>query len=165
MAEERQQLPASATQFERAIIRPGVASDEPVVGEILRQANLSFHASSQDRSPAPPPFGEVSMDLCELDGRIVAVLQWRHLGQEAEILDLAVPVALRRKGYARFLLENFLRTARARGTQRFFLEVRESNAAAISLYRQFGFVPFGRRPDYYRSPPEAALLLRLKFTT
>jgi ribosomal protein S18 acetylase RimI-like enzyme len=142
-----------------------MASDEPVVREILREANLSFHASSQDRTPATPPFGQVSIDLCEFDGRIVALLQWRHVGEEAEILDLAVPVAHRRHGYARFLLENFLRTARARGTQRFFLEVRESNAAAISLYRQFGFATSWQRPNYYRNPPEAALLLSLEFTS
>ena len=40
-----------------------------------------------------------------------------------------------------------------------FLEVRESNAPAISLYRNFGFEQVGLRPDYYSLPKEAAVLM------
>jgi ribosomal-protein-alanine N-acetyltransferase len=32
------------------------------------------------------------------------------------------------------------------------LEVRTTNAAAISLYRRFGFAPAGVRPAYYADP-------------
>ena len=108
--------------------------------------------------------GPHSRCLCELDSEIVAVLQWRHLGEEAEILDVAVPARHRGKGYARFLLKKFLDLARERGIHELFLEVRESNVAALALYREFRFEPTGRRPNYYRDPAEAALLLRLKLT-
>ena len=40
------------------------------------------------------------------------------------------------------------------------LEVRASNAAAIALYEKLGFRQVGRRPHYYLSPPEDALILR-----
>jgi len=42
-----------------------------------------------------------------------------------------------------------------------FLEVRESNAAARSLYGERGFEPVGTRRAYYRNPVEDALVLRL----
>ncbi len=155
-------------QRNRCLFRDSTASDESAIREVLREANLSFH-SLNDRSntssgPALPAIGSAFVHLCELDSEVVAVLQWRHLGEEAEILAIAVPTKHRRKGYARFLLKNFLRLAQGRGTREVFLEVRESNAAALALYRQFGFEATGRRPNYYRDPMEAALLLRLKIT-
>jgi len=60
------------------------------------------------------------------------------------------------------LLTNFVRVAHQRGTREVFLEVRESNAVALSLYRELGFEQTGRRPNYYRDPVEAALLVHLK---
>jgi ribosomal protein S18 acetylase RimI-like enzyme len=157
---------------QRCLFRESSASDEPAVRKILRGANLSFHESNdiaknpshESRRPALPPVGSTFTCLCDLDSEVVAVLQWRHLGEEAEILDVAVPARHRRKGYARFLLKNFLQLAHDRGIGELFLEVRESNAAALALYSEFEFEATGRRPNYYRDPAEAALLLRLKLT-
>jgi ribosomal protein S18 acetylase RimI-like enzyme len=157
---------------QRCLFRESTAADESSVREILLEANLSFHdsndssndPSNKSRDPASPLFWSTFTCLCELDSEIVAVLQWRHLGEEAEILDVAVPARHRRKGYARFLLKKFLDLARERGIHTLFLEVRESNVAALALYREFRFEPTGRRPNYYRDPAEAALLLRLKLS-
>ena len=43
------------------------------------------------------------------------------------------------------------------------LEVRESNAAARSLYAHFGFVKVGERKDFYTEPTENAVLMTLYF--
>ena len=43
-----------------------------------------------------------------------------------------------------------------------FLEVRESNAAARTLYEKAGFEQTGRRHSYYTSPLEDAILYRLR---
>ena len=148
------------------LFRESASSDHRAIREILGEANLSLHspnrASNTSGSPAVPVIGSTSICLCEVDGEVVGVVQWRHLGEEAEIMDIAVPTRHRRKGYARFLLKNFLDLAQERGTREVFLEVRESNAAALALYREFGFEASGRRPRYYREPAEAALLLHLK---
>ena len=157
---------------QRCVFRESTTSDESSVRDKLLEANLSFHdsndtsnePSNKSRDPASPLFGSTFTCLCELDSEIVAVLQWRHLSEEAEILDVAVPARHRRKGHARFLLKNFLDLARKRGIRELFLEVRESNAAALALYSEFGFEAAGRRPNYYRDPAEAARLLRLKLT-
>jgi ribosomal-protein-alanine N-acetyltransferase len=41
-----------------------------------------------------------------------------------------------------------------------FLEVRESNAAARALYKSLGFSDFGRRKGYYQKPYEDAIVMR-----
>ena len=40
-----------------------------------------------------------------------------------------------------------------------YLEVRESNTAARTLYESLGFVQTGYRPRYYSQPEEAAVLM------
>ena len=89
-------------------------------------------------------------------GYVLALL----IGVEAEIADLAVAPAARRRGIGRLLLERMVGELDARGVHTVFLEVRESNDAARALYASQEFVTVGRRPGYYRHPTEDALLLR-----
>ena len=88
----------------------------------------------------------------------------RELGDEAEVLNLAVKPGERRRGAGRELLQAALEEFRARGVSRVFLEVRESNEAAIAFYAKQGFSRMGRRPAYYRDPDEAAVLMENKLT-
>ncbi len=74
---------------------------------------------------------------------------------EHEILNLAVAPEARRTGLARALLAHVLATPGD-----WFLEVRESNLAAIRLYESTGFRPTGTRPGYYQNSPEAAIVMR-----
>jgi ribosomal-protein-alanine N-acetyltransferase len=84
----------------------------------------------------------------------------RISGEEGEILNLAVLPKSRRKGIARCLLEEALGSIAAAGVLEVYLEVRQSNDPALSLYQAHGFRPVGLRPDYYRDPREDALVLR-----
>lgn len=45
-----------------------------------------------------------------------------------------------------------------------FLEVRESNTAALEMYRKFGYVEDGRREGYYKDNAEAAILMSAPLT-
>lgn len=87
------------------------------------------------------------------------------IGREAagsgEILNLAVAPEFRRRGIAGALLEDGLAAFRHRQASEVFLEVRESNHSAQSLYLARGFRPVGQRAAYYRNPREDALVLRL----
>src|ERR1017187_456694 len=76
--------------------------------------------------------------------------------QEFEILNLAVAPGFRRQGIARELLGALFHDYQ--GT--FFLEVRESNHAARACYKSLGFQLVTRRPNYYESPPEAAIVMK-----
>jgi len=79
---------------------------------------------------------------------------------EAEVLNLAVAARSRRRGFGGRLLDAGLGIIRERGAREVFLEVRESNVAAISLYTSRGFAALSRRARYYRNPVEDALVLR-----
>jgi ribosomal-protein-alanine N-acetyltransferase len=89
-------------------------------------------------------------------GYVVALV----IGPEAEIADLAVAPKARRRGIGRALLERALAELAAVGVRTLYLEVRESNQAARTLYDAHGFASVGRRRGYYREPLEDALVLR-----
>ena len=72
----------------------------------------------------------------------------RQAADEEELLLIAVRPELRRRGIAGKLIERFVAQARSRGRRRLFLEMREGNPAE-RLYLEHGFVPVGRRPNYY----------------
>lgn len=74
----------------------------------------------------------------------------RFTFEEEELLLLAVDPRYRKNGIGQALLDQFARCAEARGAKRLLLEMRSGNPAE-SIYRRFGFVPVGVRPDYYRS--------------
>ena len=83
---------------------------------------------------------------------------------EAEILTLGVRKDSQRHGIARRLLEAMSRAARKAEVRRLFLEVGQSNAAALALYKGLGFQRVGERKAYYDhpgAPPEDALVLAL----
>lgn len=81
------------------------------------------------------------------------------VGDEAHILDLAVTPDMRGKGLGRRLVWELASRAVHRGASRLTLEVAASNQPAIDLYRSCGFHAVGRRPGYYESTGEDALLL------
>jgi ribosomal-protein-alanine N-acetyltransferase len=89
------------------------------------------------------------------------VIAWFVL-DEGEIANLAVVPTARRRGVARALLEAIVAEARESRIVRLFLEVRESNAAARTLYASRGFTPIAQRARYYRKPVEDAIVLRLE---
>jgi ribosomal-protein-alanine N-acetyltransferase len=83
----------------------------------------------------------------------------RIVGDEAEVLTIAVAPSARRKGTASALLAEALRDAAAQGARAVFLEVAVTNEAANALYAKFGFRKVGTRKAYY-APSEDALILR-----
>ncbi len=86
----------------------------------------------------------------------------RQAAAEAEILNLAVMPARRRKGEGGALLKAVLDEFRARQVSRVFLDVRESNEGGIAFYARHGFLKSGRRASYYRDPQEAAIVMERK---
>jgi ribosomal-protein-alanine N-acetyltransferase len=83
------------------------------------------------------------------------------VADEAEVLNLAVRSSSRGAGIGGRLLDAALGESVARGAEQVYLEVRESNDPARSLYASRGFTEVSRRRAYYRDPVEDALVLRL----
>ena len=80
---------------------------------------------------------------------------------ESELANLAVSRLMQHQGVGKRLLTDAIRAASEQGSKEMFLEVRESNAAAIALYSGEGFTAVGRRVRYYARPIEDAIVMRL----
>ena len=76
-----------------------------------------------------------------------------------EITNVAVKSSMRRRGIGRMLLQKLYEAGQVLDTKEFFLEVRESNEAAIGLYSREGFVKEGIRKNFYEKPVENALIM------
>lgn len=76
----------------------------------------------------------------------------RRALDEAEILTIVVDRRLRRQGCGERLLASHLARLTRQGVATLFLEVDESNVAALTLYRLHGFVEKGMRKGYYARP-------------
>jgi ribosomal-protein-alanine N-acetyltransferase len=83
--------------------------------------------------------------------------------REAHLLNLCVHPDNQRFGLGSDLLRFFLGRARAQDAQRIYLEVRQTNQAALALYNRAGFKAVGLRRNYYRAPEgrEDAIVLSL----
>ena len=84
------------------------------------------------------------------DGRVVG-----HLGLDVApygvaSLGMAVAAARRGRGVGSALLAEAVAAARRLGAHKVALQVWPHNAAALSLYRKFGFVEEGRLRRHYR---------------
>lgn len=102
---------------------------------------------------------DASLLVAEREGGVTGYAALWRQGREAELGDLAVAAPHRRAGLGTTLVEAAADDARERGAERLFLQVRESNEAALELYRSTGFRRVGRKRGYYHSPSEDALVL------
>ncbi len=102
--------------------------------------------------------------VLETNGEISGFLVGRQVADQAEVLNLAVGIAHRRKGEGTRLLGAALGEFRSRGGTSVYLEVRESNTGAISFYGKHGFAKTGLRRGYYREPDEGAVTMEKKLT-
>jgi ribosomal-protein-alanine N-acetyltransferase len=87
--------------------------------------------------------------VLECEGLIVGHGIISAAGGQADLLTIAIDPAQQGKGLGRQLLEHIELRAEALGADTLFLEVRESNTAAIKLYETAGFNELGRRNNYY----------------
>lgn len=140
-------------------IRPAFDDDLPLLHEIERacfpRSPWEIHQMLED-----------DCIVAEWDGQVAGFLMSRQVlpalsgkPAEREILNVAVAPRFRRLGLATALLKHEIQKRMAHQ----FLEVRESNAAARTLYRKLGFVDVGRRVAYYQDPDETAIVMNMKW--
>jgi ribosomal-protein-alanine N-acetyltransferase len=156
-------LVGADTKRERAgvAIRAFRPDDAAGLTSILRDAPEAANwtqASYREWMNSPGAVAFVS----EGDGRVTGFVIGRQVADEAEVLNLAVAPLARRKGQGGALLNAVVSEFRARGVNRVYLEVRESNVAARAFYAKHGFSQTGKRLKYYRKPEEAAIVMEMK---
>ena len=77
----------------------------------------------------------------------------------ADITDVATHPDYRRRGISRAVMGRLLEYAREKGATSVALDVRVSNLGAVALYEGLGFEIVGKRPRFYRTPPEDAYVM------
>ena len=106
---------------------------------------------------------ELLVVTLEGDGVIGYAVLWCILDQ-GELANVALKPSERGRGLGSQLVERVIELGRDRGIETLYLEVRASNARAISLYGRLGFEEVGRRNGYYSSPREDALVMMRRLT-
>ncbi len=97
--------------------------------------------------------------VAEAGGEAVGYVGMMHILDEGYISNVAVAAAFRRNGVGDALIVELLRRAIELGLSFVTLEVREHNTPAMELYKKHGFIPVGKRKDYYEQPKEDAVLM------
>lgn len=78
--------------------------------------------------------------------------------EDADLCRIAVLNDYRRNHLADRMLKKAFEKLETNGVKRVLLEVRESNNAAITLYKKYGFEQIGKRKNYYSEPAEDGLV-------
>jgi ribosomal-protein-alanine N-acetyltransferase len=143
-----------------ALLRPAVAAD---LNEVVQIERASFADPWTEESFRRLLDGHSAIFQVigyppdrDVGGYVIAFA----VGEDAELLNIAVHPEHRGKGLAGQMLDAVIIELGSRGVRNAFLEVRESNSAARSLYKSRGFTEIGRRRNYYRRPVEDALVMR-----
>ena len=92
-------------------------------------------------------------------GTVLGYVGMMTVLDEGYISNVAVRADCRRKGIADALISEMLNAAKRRELSFVTLEVRAGNQAAIALYAKHGFLPVGKRKNYYELPREDAILM------
>lgn len=140
------------------MIRKMSIADVPQIAELEK---LCFSDPWSEASVASELENSLSLWLVwEEQGEVLGYIGSQAVLPEADVMNLAVAPKGRRRGIAKALLTELTGLLHKAGVEMLFLEVRASNAPAITLYEGFGFISVGRRPKYYVNPTEDALILR-----
>ena len=139
--------------------------DTAGVGEldaILELERIGFPASEQwSRASWESELTSPSLQVLVVgDDQLRGVIALRFGPDVCDVDRIVVDPRHRRHGVGRSLLAAGLVRAAARGAQQMILEVRTDNAAAIGLYRAYGFADIAVRNDYYGPGQDAMIMSR-----
>ncbi|MCH2189417.1 MAG: ribosomal protein S18-alanine N-acetyltransferase [Gammaproteobacteria bacterium] len=105
-------------------------------------------------------------DICRVatvDEKLIAYHVCSSVLDELHVLNIVCALPFQGMGVGHILMDDILTTATSKSIENLFLEVRESNHAAQSLYAKWGFTQIAIRENYYRpstpdGPRENALV-------
>ena len=142
-----------------------VLMDDSHIAEIAALEKICFSDPWSEASISSELLNPLSLWLVALDDdRVVGYVGSQSVLDGADMMNIAIDPAYRRRGVALELVERLEMALKEKGVICLALEVRASNAAAIALYEKLGFSVIGKRPNYYRHPKEDALIMRKEWT-
>ncbi|NQU28413.1 MAG: ribosomal protein S18-alanine N-acetyltransferase [Candidatus Marinimicrobia bacterium] len=141
----------------RIVIRTVKITDLPQIMDIERrvfphpwtEAHLMFEITNK-------PVSGTTVAL--IDNEIVGYLMYHLIYDVVHINNIAVDSTRQRKGVGRLLMESFYRYLPERQPCNIFLEVDQTNQAAIRFYKKFGFEEIDRRKNYYPAGGDALVM-------
>jgi [ribosomal protein S18]-alanine N-acetyltransferase len=143
-------------------IRRGTPAD---LDSVIAIANGSASAAHWSKSEFDAIFSSGRLLLlAESQMTMIGFLVAHCVAGEWGLENVVVAASHQRRGIGERLVHELISTAKNGSAAFIFLEVRESNVAAKSLYERCGFQRSGRRKEYYSNPPEDAILYRFLCT-
>lgn len=141
------------------LIRRMTLEDIPAVVEIENQCfSLPWSEKSFEDSISR---NDTIFLVCE-DAPCITGYMGLYLSfDEASVTNVAVSSAYRKRGYGEALVEAAKQVAKEAGAECIFLEVRQSNIPALSLYKKLGFEELGIRKKFYEHPVEDAIIMKV----
>jgi tRNA threonylcarbamoyladenosine biosynthesis protein TsaB len=131
-------------------LRAAAAIDLPAIAT-LHQLSFAHGWSEADLASMLSVSGTQAL-VMEVAGKLAGFVVLRSILGESEIITLAVAPKQRKHGLGKSLMQAALAAALAQSVSRMFLEVSETNTAALALYKSCGFIETGRRKAYYETP-------------
>jgi [ribosomal protein S18]-alanine N-acetyltransferase len=128
-------------------------SDSTFRGEI-QNTSVSFPMVVV-RRPGDPVGAAVT------DEEVVAYIIYWQIRDDVQVNNVAVHPDCRGLGLGEALMRYAIARVRESGATFMTLEVRQSNAPALTLYKKLGFEVMGTRKNYYTKPDEDAFVLAL----
>jgi len=134
---------------------------EQHVAQVAALEKMCFSDPWSENSVASELTNPLSLWLVADDnGTVIGYIGSQTVLGETDMMNVAVHPDFRKQGVATALIVGLVEELRKRGSHSLTLEVRASNAPAISVYTALEFREAGRRKNYYRNPREDALILR-----
>ena len=97
--------------------------------------------------------------VAEVEGRVVGYGGIWLILDEGHITNIAVSKDSRGQGIGNYLVMGLIDFCKTSKIYNMTLEVRESNIVAQNLYKKYGFLDCGIRPNYYSDDHENAMIM------
>lgn len=97
----------------------------------------------------------------DINNEILGFAGFKHILNEADIMNIVIKKDYRKNGIGKYLLENLISYAKSSNIDTLNLEVHENNIPAISLYHKLGFQDVGIRKNYYDGKYNALLMKKI----
>jgi RimJ/RimL family protein N-acetyltransferase len=139
---------------QRFVVRPATDADRRAAAQLMADI-----AEERDGIATEPPvdiesraatFDLTGFFLAEADGQIIGSINVGASRFGFGEVGMGVARPWRGRGVGSALMEAGIAYARQQGLHKLSLDVFPHNAAAITLYRKFGFIEEGRRVKQYR---------------
>lgn len=145
----------------RPIILPMLATDLDAVHRIAERCFPLPWTRAEFEKELKRSYAVLRVLRPSLQEPVCAFVNYWHVVDELQVMNVATLPELRRQGHASALMQDLIQNGRERHARWVTLEVRYSNHAARALYRKFGFVELGVRQRYYSDNGEDAVVMNL----